>query len=58
MKLIGPDGQQFFSFQELARERDRFAHELEQAIVARDAERQRAEKMAQQLKALGVEPTA
>jgi Uma2 family endonuclease len=63
LKLFGPDGQRFLTFQELAHERDQLAHERDQfvrardaAIAERDAERLRAEKMAEQLRSLGVEP--
>jgi len=56
LKLFGPDGQPFVSFQEIARERDQFAQERDKAIVERDAQRQRDEKMAEQLRSLGIEP--
>lgn len=70
LKLFGPDGQPFLTFQELALERDRLTHERDQlaherdqlerqrneAIAERDAERLRALKMAEQLKAAGIEP--
>ncbi|MGO9464912.1 MAG: Uma2 family endonuclease [Isosphaeraceae bacterium] len=65
LRLIGPDGQPFVSFQEIARERDRFAQERDRfarerdlALIERDAQRQRAEKMAEQLRSLGIEPNA
>jgi Uma2 family endonuclease len=61
--LIGPDGNRFLTFQELAEERDRLARERDQIIRERDeiarerdAERQRAERMAAQLRSLGFEP--
>jgi Uma2 family endonuclease len=49
LKIFGPDGRKFLTFQELAEEHDRLALE-------RDAERERAERLAAQLRALGIEP--
>jgi Uma2 family endonuclease len=49
LTIYGPDGRWFLTYQELADERDRLARELE-------AERQRTERMAAQLRALGAEP--
>jgi Uma2 family endonuclease len=49
LKILGPDGRPFLTYQEIAQERDQIAHE-------RDAERQRAERLAAQLQALGMEP--
>jgi Uma2 family endonuclease len=51
LRLVRPDGQPFLTYGELARERDR---ERGRA----DDEQKRAEKLAAQLKALGVEPGA
>jgi hypothetical protein len=70
LRLFGPDGRRFLTYQELAeerdhlaRERDEIAHksgqiaqERDQIAQERDAERQRAERMAAQLRAMGMEP--
>jgi len=49
LKIFGPDGRPFLTYQEIAQERDQIAHE-------RDAGRQRTERMAAQLRAMGIEP--
>jgi Uma2 family endonuclease len=49
LRIFGPDGQPFLTFQELAPGREHIAQE-------RDIERQRAERMAAQLRGLGLEP--
>jgi Uma2 family endonuclease len=49
LKIFGPDGSRFLTYQELAQERDLLARE-------RDADRHRAERLAVQLRALGIEP--
>lgn len=51
LRLTGPDGRPFASYLDLIRQRE----ELEQQ---REAERLRADRLAAQLKALGVEPEA
>ncbi len=70
LKLFGPDGARFLTFQEIAEENDRLAQkakeaesqrekaerERDEAANERDVERQRAERMAVQLRALGIEP--
>jgi Uma2 family endonuclease len=63
LRLYGPDGQSFVSYVELARERDarkkeRDAMETERNAMEkeRDAERQRADRLAAQLRAMGVDP--
>jgi Uma2 family endonuclease len=63
LRLFGPDGRRFLTFQELADERDRLArerddlaHERDNLARDRDAERERAERMAAQLRAMGLEP--
>jgi Uma2 family endonuclease len=56
LRLIEPTGRRFLSYQELAQERDQLAHERDQIARERDAERERAERMAAQLRALGLEP--
>ena len=47
--IYGPDGRRFLTYQELAQQND-------QLVQERDAERRRAERMAAQLRAMGVEP--
>ncbi len=49
--LTGPDGRRFASYVELARERDAAARE-------RDAAREEAARLAERLRALGVDPNA
>jgi len=77
LKLFGPDGRPFLSFQEIAQERDQLAlerdrlaqerdqvaqeldqvaQERDQALNERNAERQRSERLAAQLRAQGIEP--
>jgi Uma2 family endonuclease len=70
LKLFGPDGQPFLTFQELAQLRDQLAHlrdqlaqerdqvaqQRDEAIAERDAERSRALKLAEQLRSIGIEP--
>ncbi len=71
LKLYGPDGRPFLSFQEIAQERDRLGEERERlagerdlaaqerdlARSQRDAERERSERLAAQLRAQGIEPS-
>jgi Uma2 family endonuclease len=63
LKLFGPDGDPFLTYQEIADKNDRLAREALEAErqrdeVARkhDIEFQRAERMAAQLRAMGIEP--
>jgi Uma2 family endonuclease len=63
LKIYGPDGRPFASYQELAHQRDELAHQRDELAHQRDelahqreAERQRAERLAAQLRALGVAP--
>jgi Uma2 family endonuclease len=63
LKIYGPDGRRFLTFQELAEVKDRLARQLNdaelrraQAERERDAERQRAERMADLLRKAGIEP--
>ncbi|MFI5458607.1 MAG: Uma2 family endonuclease [Isosphaerales bacterium] len=56
LKIFGPDGRPFLTYQEMAQERDRIAQERDQIAHERDAERQRTERMAAQLRAMGIEP--
>jgi Uma2 family endonuclease len=68
--IYGPGGHRFLTYQEIAQERDevilerdrlvlerdRVAQERDRLTRERDAERERAERMAAQLRAIGVEP--
>ena len=57
--IYRPDGQRFLTFNEVSRraqERDEMALERDQAALELQAERERAERLAAQLRALGVEP--
>jgi Uma2 family endonuclease len=63
LRILGPDGEPFASYLELAAQRDRERQEKEQAqLQATQAERQaneaaqRVERLAAQLRALGIEP--
>jgi Uma2 family endonuclease len=56
LKLYGPDGRPFASYVELAQQRDELAQQRDELAQQRDAERQRAERLAAQLRALGLEP--
>ena len=63
LKLFGPDGSPFLTYQEIAEENDRLVRENAEAKRQRDdlarereIESQRAERMAAQLRAIGIEP--
>ena len=63
LEIYGPDGRPFLTYQEIAderdhaeKERDQVALERDQIALERDVERQRAERMAARLRAMGVEP--
>jgi Uma2 family endonuclease len=56
LKIFGPDGRKFLTFQELAEEHDRLARERGELAMECDAERERAERLAAQLRALEIEP--
>ena len=63
LTILGPDGQRFLTYQEIADERDRLvlerdqvAQERDRLAHERDAKCQRAEQMAAQLRAMGLEP--
>jgi hypothetical protein len=49
LRILGPDGRPFATYVELVEQRDQLAQQ-------REKERQRVERLAAQLKALGVEP--
>jgi hypothetical protein len=56
LTIYDPAGKRFLSYQELAEERDQLEREREELAQERDMERQRAERMAAQLRAMGLEP--
>lgn len=56
LHLYGPNGQPFKTYLDLARERDEAQHERDELSRQRDAERERAERLAARLRELGVEP--
>jgi Uma2 family endonuclease len=49
LTIYGPDGERFLTYQEIGEQRDRLARKLE-------TERQRTERMAAMLRAMGLEP--
>jgi Uma2 family endonuclease len=57
LAIYDSTGQRFLSYQELAAEPDRLAQERDRLAQERDREVQRAERLAAQLRALGLEPT-
>jgi hypothetical protein len=63
LKLFGPDGSPFLTYQEIAEEYDRLIRENAEAQRQRDElarereiQHQRAERMVAQLRAMGIEP--
>jgi len=58
LQVFGPDGQPFCTYVELTRQRDDLALQRDDLARQREAERQRAERLAAQLRALGLEPEA
>ncbi len=63
LRIYGPDGRAFLTFAELeqqkkalAQERDQVTHERDQVAQELQAERERVERLAAQLRSLGVEP--
>jgi Uma2 family endonuclease len=63
LRIYGPDGRRFLTYQELAadresavQDRDRLAQDRDRLAQDRDAERERAERRAAQLRAMGIEP--
>lgn len=55
-RLIGPDGEMFLAYADLARERDEARQRAEAERQRAEAERQRAERMAARLRDLGADP--
>lgn len=58
LRVFGRDGQEFVATPEAVRQRDIERRAKEKALQEKEQERQRAEKLAAQLKSLGVEPQA
>jgi len=58
LRLYGPDGKRFATYIELVEQRDQLVAQNENAQSSVDQAQQRAERLAAQLKALGVEPEA
>jgi Uma2 family endonuclease len=56
LRIYGPDGRQFLTFQELAAERERAIRDRDRLAQDRDADRQRVERLTAQLRAMGIEP--
>jgi Uma2 family endonuclease len=56
LRIYGPDGQPFATYVELVRQREELARQRQEVIQERDAERLRADRLAAQLRALGIEP--
>ncbi len=54
--LIDPAGRRFLTYGELALERDQIAQQRDQVAQELQAERERAERLAAQLRSIGVEP--
>ena len=58
LQLYGPDGKRFATYVELVAQREELAKQRESERHAKDQAQQRAERLAAQLKALGIEPEA
>jgi Uma2 family endonuclease len=58
LRLYGPDGTRFATYVELVEQRDHLLAHGEQQRQAKDQASQRADRLAAQLKALGIEPEA
>lgn len=56
LALFGPNGQQFATYVELAEQRDQAQQRAEAAQRQAEQERERVERLATQLRALGIEP--
>ncbi len=56
--IHGPDGRRFLTYVELAQTRDEAEAQLAEVERQRDAERDRAERLAARLRELGIEPDA
>lgn len=58
LQLVGPDGKRFATYVELVEQREELTRRQESEQRARVQAQQRAERLAAQLKALGIEPEA
>jgi Uma2 family endonuclease len=56
LRIYGPDGRPFATYLELVRQREELLRQRQEMVQERDAERLRADRLAAQLRALGVEP--
>ena len=56
LALYGPDGRKFATYLELAAQRDEAERQVEQAQRQTAEQAERAERLAAQLRALGIEP--
>jgi hypothetical protein len=55
LKILRPDGELFLTFAELVEQRDQLTEQRDQLPGQRDAERHRADRLAAQLRAMGIE---
>jgi Uma2 family endonuclease len=56
--LIGPDGRRFLTYLELAEQRDALAEQRDALARSEEQQRLRADRMAEKLRALGIDPDA
>jgi Uma2 family endonuclease len=56
LRIYGPDGRRFLSYQELATERERAVHDRDRIAQELDSAQHRLDRIAAQLRAMGVEP--
>jgi len=57
LRLFGPDGRRFLTYAELAEERDHLTEERDRIARQVAMEKERADRLAAQLRALGIEPS-
>jgi Uma2 family endonuclease len=58
LSLFGPDGRRFLTYAELAQQRDHLAQERDRLAQEREREKERADRLAAQLKAAGIDPAS
>jgi Uma2 family endonuclease len=58
LEIFDPEGHPFLTYLELVEQRDQIAQQRDQIAQQRDAESHRAERLAAQLRAMGIEPDA
>ncbi|HMF35948.1 MAG TPA: Uma2 family endonuclease [Isosphaeraceae bacterium] len=58
LEILDPDNHPFLTYLELVEQRDQIAEERDRIARQRDAESLRAERLAAQLRAMGIEPDA